>query len=64
MSLIAVPIGAATVAIVYPLLRDTYGLGGETGLFAFLGLAGLLVSGALTPDRSPDPLRRQSRPCR
>jgi uncharacterized oligopeptide transporter (OPT) family protein len=30
--LIAVPIGAAAIAIVYPLLRDTYGIGGDTGL--------------------------------
>jgi uncharacterized oligopeptide transporter (OPT) family protein len=32
MQLLAVPVGAATVAIVYPLVRDTYGIGGETGL--------------------------------
>ena len=32
IQLIAVPIGAATVALVYPLLRDTYGIGGENGL--------------------------------
>ncbi len=30
--LLAVPVGAATVALVYPLLRDTYGIGGENGL--------------------------------
>lgn len=30
--LLAVPVGAATVAVVYPLLRDTYGIGGENGL--------------------------------
>jgi uncharacterized oligopeptide transporter (OPT) family protein len=30
--LMAAPIGAATVAYVYPLLRDTYGIGGEHGL--------------------------------
>jgi uncharacterized oligopeptide transporter (OPT) family protein len=32
IQLLAVPVGAATVAIVYPLVRDTYGIGGETGL--------------------------------
>jgi uncharacterized oligopeptide transporter (OPT) family protein len=32
MQLLSVPVGAATVAIVYPLVRDTYGIGGETGL--------------------------------
>ena len=30
--LLAVPIGAAAVSYVYPLLRDTYGIGGEHGL--------------------------------
>lgn len=32
IQLLAVPVGAATVAIVYPLVRDTYGIGGENGL--------------------------------
>jgi uncharacterized oligopeptide transporter (OPT) family protein len=32
VQLLAVPVGAATVAVVYPLLRDTYGIGGENGL--------------------------------
>src|SRR5262249_17736482 len=32
--LLAVPVGAATVALVYPLLRNTYGIGGENGLQA------------------------------
>jgi uncharacterized oligopeptide transporter (OPT) family protein len=32
IQLLAVPVGAATVAVVYPLLRDTYGIGGENGL--------------------------------
>jgi uncharacterized oligopeptide transporter (OPT) family protein len=32
IQLLAVPVGAATVALVYPLLRDTYGIGGENGL--------------------------------
>ena len=30
--LMAVPIGAGAIALVYPLLRDTYGIGGDTGL--------------------------------
>ena len=30
--LLAVPVGAAAVSWVYPLLRDTYGIGGENGL--------------------------------
>jgi uncharacterized oligopeptide transporter (OPT) family protein len=32
--LIAAPIGAAAVAIAYPLLKDTYGVGGDGGLSA------------------------------
>jgi uncharacterized oligopeptide transporter (OPT) family protein len=54
--LIAVPIGAAAVAFVYPLLRDTYGIGGENGLQSpisqrFAGLARILSAGvhALPP---------------
>jgi uncharacterized oligopeptide transporter (OPT) family protein len=30
--LLAVPVGAAAVSWIYPLLRDTYGIGGENGL--------------------------------
>jgi len=50
IQLIAVPIGAATVAIVYPLLRDTYGIGGDTGLSSpisqkWAGFATLLSKG-------------------
>jgi uncharacterized oligopeptide transporter (OPT) family protein len=52
----AVPIGAATVALVYPLLRDTYGIGGENGLQSpisqkWAGFATLLSAGlgALPP---------------
>lgn len=30
--ILAVPVGAATVAVVYPLLRNTYGIGGDHGL--------------------------------
>ncbi len=54
--LFAVPIGAATVACVYPLLRDTYGIGGENGLQSpisqkWAGFAKLLSAGlsALPP---------------
>jgi uncharacterized oligopeptide transporter (OPT) family protein len=48
--LIAVPVGAAAVAFVYPLLRDTYGIGGDNGLQSpisqrFAGLARILASG-------------------
>jgi len=48
--LLAVPVGAATVAVVYPLLRDTYGIGGENGLQAptaqkWAGFATLLSRG-------------------
>jgi uncharacterized oligopeptide transporter (OPT) family protein len=32
VQLMAVPVGAAAVSWVYPLLRDTYGIGGENGL--------------------------------
>jgi len=54
--LIAVPVGAAAVAFVYPLLRDTYGIGGEHGLQSpisqrFAGFARVLSEGlsALPP---------------
>ena len=54
--LIAVPIGAAAVAWIYPLLRDTYGIGGENGLQSpisqkWAGFAKLLSAGpsALPP---------------
>ena len=54
--LIAVPVGAAAVAFVYPLLRDTYGIGGDNGLQSpisqrFAGLARILSAGvhALPP---------------
>jgi uncharacterized oligopeptide transporter (OPT) family protein len=48
--LIAVPIGAATVAWVYPLLRNTYGIGGDNGLQSpisqkWAGFAKLLSAG-------------------
>jgi uncharacterized oligopeptide transporter (OPT) family protein len=50
--LIAVPVGAAAVAIIYPLLRDTYGLGGDNpGALQspisqrFAGLARILAGG-------------------
>ncbi len=48
--LLAVPIGAAAVAYVYPLLRDTYGIGGENGLQSpisqkWAGFAKLLSAG-------------------
>jgi uncharacterized oligopeptide transporter (OPT) family protein len=48
--LIAVPVGAAAVALIYPLLRDTYGIGGDNGLQSpisqrFAGLARILAEG-------------------
>jgi uncharacterized oligopeptide transporter (OPT) family protein len=48
--LLAVPVGAATVALVYPLLRKTYGIGGDTGLSSpisqkWAGFATLLSRG-------------------
>jgi uncharacterized oligopeptide transporter (OPT) family protein len=48
--LIAVPVGAAAVALVYPLLRATYGIGGDNGLQSpisqrFAGLARILADG-------------------
>ena len=48
--LLAVPVGAATVALVYPLLRKTYGIGGDTGLSSpisqkWAGFATLLSKG-------------------
>jgi uncharacterized oligopeptide transporter (OPT) family protein len=50
MQLIAVPIGAAAVSYVYPLLEKTYGIGGDNGLQApisqrFVGFATLLSKG-------------------
>ena len=54
--LLAVPVGAAAVSCVYPLLRDTYGIGGEHGLTSpisqkWAGFAKLLSGGlaALPP---------------
>ncbi len=48
--LMAVPVGAAAVSYVYPLLRDTYGIGGEHGLQSpisqkWAGFAQLLSKG-------------------
>ena len=48
--LIAVPVGAAAVAFVYPLLVATYGIGGDNGLQSpisqrFAGLARILSTG-------------------
>jgi uncharacterized oligopeptide transporter (OPT) family protein len=48
--LIAVPVGAAAVSLVYPLLRATYGIGGDNGLQSpisqrFAGLARILANG-------------------
>jgi uncharacterized oligopeptide transporter (OPT) family protein len=54
--LLAVPVGAGAVSIVYPLLRDTYGIGGDHGLQSpisqkWAGFATLLSRGfeALPP---------------
>ena len=54
--LLAIPVGAAAVSFVYPLLRDTYGIGGENGLQSpisqkWSGFAKLLAGGlsALPP---------------
>ncbi len=54
--LLAIPVGAAAVSFVYPLLRDTYGIGGENGLQSpisqkWSGFAKLLSGGlsALPP---------------
>jgi uncharacterized oligopeptide transporter (OPT) family protein len=48
--LLGVPVGAATVAVVYPLLRNTYGIGGDNGLSSpisqkWAGFATLLSRG-------------------
>jgi uncharacterized oligopeptide transporter (OPT) family protein len=48
--LLAVPVGAAAVSFVYPLLRNTYGIGGENGLQSpisqkWAGFAKLLSEG-------------------
>jgi uncharacterized oligopeptide transporter (OPT) family protein len=50
MNLLAVPVGAAAVALMYPLLRDSYGIGGESGLQSpisqkWVGFAKLLSQG-------------------
>jgi uncharacterized oligopeptide transporter (OPT) family protein len=49
--LIAAPVGAAAVALAYPLFKSTYGVGGETGLASPIsrrieGFAEVLSSGA------------------
>jgi uncharacterized oligopeptide transporter (OPT) family protein len=56
MQLIAVPVGALALAFMYPLLRDTYGIGGDNGLQSpisqrFAGFARILSGGlsALPP---------------
>jgi uncharacterized oligopeptide transporter (OPT) family protein len=53
MQLLAIPVGAVTVAYMYPLLRNTYGIGGETGLQSpisakWAGFAKLLSQGVST----------------
>lgn len=50
LQLVGVPVGALAVAFVYPLLRDRYGIGGETGLSSpisvkWAGFAELLSGG-------------------
>jgi uncharacterized oligopeptide transporter (OPT) family protein len=50
MQLLAIPVGAATVSYMYPLLRSTYGIGGENGLQSpisakWAGFAKLLSQG-------------------
>src|SRR5262249_42533336 len=52
--LLAVPVGAATVAYVYPVLRNTYGIGGDNGLPSpvsqrVAGFARLLSGGLSAP---------------
>jgi uncharacterized oligopeptide transporter (OPT) family protein len=56
LQLVGVPVGAAAVAVAYPLLRDKYGVGGEGGLTSpisvkWAGFAELLSKGfgALPP---------------
>jgi uncharacterized oligopeptide transporter (OPT) family protein len=58
MQILAAPIGAAVVAYLYPVLRATYGVGGDGGLSApasvrWQGFAELLAGGiaSLPPDR-------------
>src|SRR5262249_20889789 len=58
MQILAAPVGAAVVAYLYPVLRATYGVGGDGGLSApasvrWQGFAELLVGGisSLPPDR-------------
>jgi uncharacterized oligopeptide transporter (OPT) family protein len=58
MQLLAAPVGAAVVAYLYPVLRATYGVGGDHGLSApasvrWQGFAELLAGGlsALPPER-------------
>ncbi len=51
VQLMAVPVGAAAVSWVYPLLRDTYGIGGDNGLQSpisqrFAGFGLILSKGA------------------
>ena len=50
LQLVGVPVGALAVAVAYPLLRDTYGIGGEGGLTSpisvkWAGFAELLAQG-------------------
>ncbi|HVP37794.1 MAG TPA: OPT/YSL family transporter [Candidatus Saccharimonadales bacterium] len=53
MNLLAIPVGAAAVAVMYPLLRNTWGIGGDTGLQSpisqrWVGFAILLSKGVST----------------
>ncbi len=53
MQVLAIPVGAAAVAWMYPLLRDKYGIGGETGLTSptgqkWAGFAEMLSGGLST----------------
>jgi len=50
IQLLAVPVGAISLAVAYPVLRDIYGIGGETGLQSpisqkWVGFAKLLSQG-------------------
>jgi putative OPT family oligopeptide transporter len=50
IQLLAVPVGAAALALAYPMLRETYGIGGEHGLSSpisqkWVGFAKLLSQG-------------------
>lgn len=52
MQLLAVPVGALALALMYPVLRDTYGIGGEKGLTSPISVRWVGFAKIVTQDLS------------